>query len=174
MGIFGWSYPPGAANDPNAPWNQTGDDPIDLTEVWGTLKGYGRKGYGLNGKDADLDTCGQNVVESAYWTEDDVIEITGRRYATIGIDPDWTDEQVDVAHEIVCGSGVPITDGDSEGWTASEQYTLTVPCAWTDDETDEQNIDRACRVAYDAIEADSEAFEKAVADLHEALKEVGA
>ena len=23
--IFGWSYPPGAANDPNAPWNQ--DDP---------------------------------------------------------------------------------------------------------------------------------------------------
>lgn len=23
MGIFGWSYPPGAANDPNAPWNQT-------------------------------------------------------------------------------------------------------------------------------------------------------
>lgn len=24
MGIFGWSYPPGAAGDPNAPWNQTG------------------------------------------------------------------------------------------------------------------------------------------------------
>lgn len=23
MGIFGWSYPPGAANDPNAPYNQT-------------------------------------------------------------------------------------------------------------------------------------------------------
>ena len=22
MGIFGWSYPPGAANDPSAPWNQ--------------------------------------------------------------------------------------------------------------------------------------------------------
>lgn len=22
MGKFGWSYPPGAANDPNAPWNQ--------------------------------------------------------------------------------------------------------------------------------------------------------
>ena len=22
MGIFGWNYPPGAANDPNAPWNQ--------------------------------------------------------------------------------------------------------------------------------------------------------
>lgn len=22
MGKFGWSYPAGAANDPNAPWNQ--------------------------------------------------------------------------------------------------------------------------------------------------------
>lgn len=27
--IFGWSYPPGAANDPNAPWNQT-DQPCDI------------------------------------------------------------------------------------------------------------------------------------------------
>jgi len=23
MSVFGWSYPPGAANDPNAPYNQT-------------------------------------------------------------------------------------------------------------------------------------------------------
>jgi len=22
MSVFGWSYPPGAANDPNAPWNR--------------------------------------------------------------------------------------------------------------------------------------------------------
>lgn len=27
--IFGWSYPPGAANDPNAPWNQE-DPPCDV------------------------------------------------------------------------------------------------------------------------------------------------
>ena len=26
MGKFGWSYPPGAAGDPNAPWNQEFDD----------------------------------------------------------------------------------------------------------------------------------------------------
>jgi hypothetical protein len=25
--VFGWSYPPGAANDPNAPYNQTDDVP---------------------------------------------------------------------------------------------------------------------------------------------------
>jgi hypothetical protein len=29
MGIFGWSYPPGAANDPNAPYNQT-DQPCEV------------------------------------------------------------------------------------------------------------------------------------------------
>jgi hypothetical protein len=29
MGIFGWSYPPGAANDPNAPWNQV-EGPCDV------------------------------------------------------------------------------------------------------------------------------------------------
>lgn len=30
MGIFGWSYPPGAANDPNAPYNQTDDGPCNV------------------------------------------------------------------------------------------------------------------------------------------------
>lgn len=29
MGIFGWSYPPGAAGDPNAPWNQE-DGPCEV------------------------------------------------------------------------------------------------------------------------------------------------
>ena len=38
MSLFGWSYPPGAANDPNAPYNQVdlpcavcGDDVGDCT-----------------------------------------------------------------------------------------------------------------------------------------------
>ena len=30
MGIFGWSYPPGAANDPNAPYNQIYDHPCQV------------------------------------------------------------------------------------------------------------------------------------------------
>ena len=30
MGIFGWSLPPGAAGDPNAPWNQDGS--IEITQ----------------------------------------------------------------------------------------------------------------------------------------------
>lgn len=30
MGIFGWSYPAGAANDPNAPYNQNDDGPCEV------------------------------------------------------------------------------------------------------------------------------------------------
>ena len=33
MGKFGWHYPPGAANDPNAPWNQP--DPPECNECGG-------------------------------------------------------------------------------------------------------------------------------------------
>jgi hypothetical protein len=33
MGIFGWSYPPGAAGDPNAPYNQT-DEPCAMCGKW--------------------------------------------------------------------------------------------------------------------------------------------
>lgn len=32
MSKFGWSYPPGAANDPNAPWNQDYPDITVLKE----------------------------------------------------------------------------------------------------------------------------------------------
>jgi len=30
MSIFGWSYPTGAANDPNAPYNQNDDGPCEV------------------------------------------------------------------------------------------------------------------------------------------------
>ena len=33
MGKFGWSYPPGAANDPYAPYNQT-DEPCAICGKW--------------------------------------------------------------------------------------------------------------------------------------------
>lgn len=33
MGIFGWSYPPGAENDPYAPYNQDADEESDEGQV---------------------------------------------------------------------------------------------------------------------------------------------
>jgi hypothetical protein len=166
MSIFGWSYPPGAATDPFAPYNQT-YEPLSLAKDK-TLIGYGKPGHGLNGKDADLDTCGQNVVEEAWWHENDTIEIRGRRYAALVPSEDWSEAQLDVATEIVCGAGIP-GEWDGDYWVLSEEYSLTVPCAWTDDETDEQNLDRAKAAAYAAIEKDSEAFETEIAGLNEAF-----
>jgi hypothetical protein len=33
MRDFGWSYPPGAANDPRAPWNDWGENQDDEEEL---------------------------------------------------------------------------------------------------------------------------------------------
>ena len=49
MGIFGWSYPPGAAGDPFAPWNQDGT--AQITDY-------------ATGLPANVDL---------YWTEDGVL-----------------------------------------------------------------------------------------------------
>ncbi len=166
MTNFGWSYPAGAANDPYAPYNQT-DEPIDLTEDR-TLKGYGRRGHGMNGKDADLNYGGQNVVESAFWFEDGHIEIEGYRYASLVPDEEWTEAQTAAAQEMVGWLSYP-GDWDGDYWVMNDQYRLTVDCPWNDEETEEQNIKRACRSAYDAINANSKNFEQELTDVSKAF-----
>ena len=39
--LFGWSYPPGAENDPNAPWNQKEcpESCASMVEVWSECGG---------------------------------------------------------------------------------------------------------------------------------------
>lgn len=164
MGIFGWSYPPGAANDPNAPYNQT-DVPLDLCDH-NTIKGHGRRGHGLNGKDADLDVGGQIRVNEAWWFDSDEIQISGRRYASIVPGEEWTEAQRDIAQELVCDCAYP-GEWDGDYWVLGENFTLTVPCAWNDEESDEANIARACQAAVTAIEADSAQFEAAMTQLNE-------
>ena len=136
-----------------------------------TLKGYGRRGHGLNGKDADLDECGQNAVTVAVWDDADTIHIQGRRYASLVPDENWSEEQTDLAQEIVSGAGYP-GEWDGDYWILSEPYSLTVSCVWNDDESEEQNIERACKTAYDAIAKDSEAFEAEMAALNKAFEEI--
>lgn len=156
MGIFGWSYPPGAANDPLAPYNQT-DEPIGLAEDK-TLKGCGRRGHGLNGKDADLSAGGQNVVESAFWFEDHM-EINGYRYAALVPSEDWNEDQKNLAQEIICDCG-HAAEWDGDYWTVRESYNLNVPCTWNDKQTDKKNIKRAVDIAYRAIMKNSRVFER--------------
>lgn len=169
MTKFGWSYPPGAANDPYAPYNQD-SEPLQLHEDK-TLKGYGRKGHGLNGKDADLDECGQNVVDEAWWYDDNTITIEGRRYASVCGDDDWDDDQWNVAQEIVSGEGIA-GEWDGDYWVLTQLYTLRTACLWNDDETEEQNIARACKAAMEAIDQDSKTFEDAIRGIHKAFEEI--
>lgn len=166
MSIFGWSYPPGAAGDPNAPWNQT-SQPLQLHED-NTIKGHGRRGHGLNGKDADLDEGGQIRIEGAWWTEDDTIEITGRRYASIVPGEEWTEAQRDIAQELVCDCGYA-GEWDGDYWVLGENFALTVPCAWRDEESDAANIERACNDAVEAIELDSTQFQATMQELNQAF-----
>jgi hypothetical protein len=148
--------------------NQT-DEPIDLAED-GTLKGYGRKQHGLNGKDADLSAGGQNKIKTAFWFEDH-IEISGHRYASIVPSENWTEEQKDSAQEMVCGCGYP-GEWDGDYWIVGEDYRLNVPCEWKDYLSDKKNIDRALRFAYKAIMKDSRPFEREMAGLSAAFNEM--
>lgn len=47
--IFGWDYPPGAENDPNAPYNQVDEDDIETCEICGELiTGDGKESDGVS------------------------------------------------------------------------------------------------------------------------------
>ena len=162
MSIFGWSYPPGAANDPYAPYNQT-EEPIDLTDGY-TIRGYGRSQHGLNGKDADLNYGGQNKVKSAWWFESGKIQVDGTRYASIVPNDEVGDDLLDIGAELVAGCGYA-GEWDGDYWVVSEDYSLTLQLDWNNDLTDERNIEAACQFTVDAISKDSHAFETAMAEL---------
>lgn len=172
--MFGWSYPPGAANDPSAPYNQ--DDPPFELAADRTLIGYGRKGHGLNGKDADLNEFGQNVVEEALWFRDDgAVLVTGRRYASVCPpvnDDGETDEAAsEIAQELVIDCDYP-GEWDGDYWSIGESYSLRVPCQWDDALTEEQNLDNAKALVNAAIDEDSALFEQTMRDLNAAISKI--
>jgi hypothetical protein len=96
--IFGWSYPPGCHSVP-------GDESqaVQLHDDR-TLKGYGKRGHGLHGKDADLNPGGQIVVDEAWWIDDGIVRADVTCYASLVPGEDWTEEQLDSAYETVAGS----------------------------------------------------------------------
>lgn len=151
------------------------EEPIALHED-GTLKGYGRRQHGLNGKDGDLDETGQNQVETAWWFADGHIEIKGTRYADVCpplcCQNNRNDECWDVAQEMV--ADLPYEgEWSDDYWYLGEKYNLEVQCNWNDDETDEQNIARATEAAFDVINTNSAEFEQAISTLHKQLDELG-
>ncbi len=109
MGIFGWSYPPGCDSVPGD------EDAGVILDDRRTLKGYGKPGHGLCGKDADLSEEGQIVVESAVWTDDSLVTCDIECYATLCPGEEWTEKQRDAAQETVWGSGQS-GEWDGDAW----------------------------------------------------------
>ena len=75
MSIFGWSYPPGAANDPSAPYNQDADDdscvacgnelPADPAEPVWPFEGFCGLGCALKFKGSHRFLHGDHALEVA-------------------------------------------------------------------------------------------------------------
>jgi len=134
-----------------------------------TLISIGKRGHGLNGKNADLDSIGQNVVNEAWWFANGTIQVSGERYANI-CPPEDESKQED-AQGIIWGTDYP-GEWSDDYWTMSEKYSLTVPCEWNDAETDEQNTSRAVETTLVAISKDSLAFETEMASLNRMMGEL--
>lgn len=156
MSMFGWSLPPGCGTLPGEEESAT-----DLAED-STLKGYGRRGHGLCGKDADLDYGGQVVVKEAWWFADGIIKVSGHAYASIcpaeayefGSEPEY-DEYMECMHEVVCGCGY-LGEWSDDYWVLHLDYDLKCDFEWDDAKSDEENIEAACSRAYDLIMEDKE------------------
>lgn len=187
MGLFGWSLPPGCGTLPG----EEPEQPIQLHEDK-TLIGYGRRGHGLNGKDADLDPYGQLVVKEAWWHADGTLEIHARGYASLvpaeidslcealkkfegkDLDPDSDEASdahasyMDYCHEVVCGDGYE-GEWDGDYWVLGHDIHLKLDLQWDDELTEEQNKNKALALAYQELEKDNAEFEKAMRACNEAM-----
>lgn len=82
-GVFGWSYPPGAENDPNAPYNQR--EPIDCSECNGTGTKFDPDAECPEDREYRCDTCdGTGEVDPRS------LELEERDY-----EPDYDDDDLD-------------------------------------------------------------------------------
>ena len=110
------------------------------------------------------------MLEAAWFVEGD-IHIVGRRYASICGNEEWSEAQWDLATEILVGEGCP-AEWDGDYWVMSQDYELHTTLEWSDDESDEANIRRACEAAFKVIDEDSGPFEERVARLHKLLGDI--
>lgn len=169
MSKFGWSYPPGAANDPNAPYNQDDDWGLDLEALKEALDAHNTGKWDwekidccLTGKDADLEPWGAQGIELVS-CDDEKIECVAHISATIAgtdvclnLEPEveGNDALTEIIHEaymeqaqeVVCGCSTP-GEWDGDCWCLGDSIPFTV--AWAMDGTDVDYEETAQRV-YDA------------------------
>lgn len=146
------------------------------------IKGYGKRGHGMNGKDADLDEYGQCIVEEMYITdpvhsETMFIEMKINRYASICTPTD--DDEVreeklqNMAEEIVmCACEYSGEWTGSDYWQYDMQEIIRVPLSV--EEYENPNLDELAQRCSNAIEASKEGkdFEKFATDLNKSIDEL--
>lgn len=191
MSVFGWSYPAGAANDPNAPYNQNDDyDQEGATSIISALQDrstnrwhWDRIHCCLTGKDADLESWGQQGIEFIRIVND----ITADCEAHIGftaagqdvclnVPEHVVDEQcdqlletyLDRAGDLVADGGLGWGQWDGDSWYQSEAIPFSVPIA-LDPSTDAVLAEATADAIIAAAEERLRPFEEAIIDLHAQL-----
>ena len=172
MSKFGWSYPPGAADDPMAPYNQVdeGDYGLEDLRAWlnkaGTRRWKWEKiAHCLTGKDADLEPWGQQGIE-VQSCDDETVYCTAHFYKVVpGTEitlntPDDISEEcyekaletyMEEAQEIVMGTTLR-GEWDGDDWCFSESIEFTVP--WVLGKDGVPNIEETGqKVIYAGVEA---------------------
>jgi len=184
MSIFGWSYPPGAAGDPNAPYNQDADFGLDCDALRDALVAFDTKRWDwekidccLTGKDADLEPWGQQGIELLS-CDDEKIHCAAhilKTWAGVDVclnledDREWSDEDIsdaveaylEQAQEVVCGCSMP-GEWDGDSWVMSDWIEFTVPWVMNGDDPDyEATAQEVVDDAYEALRGHEESLLRA-------------
>ncbi len=86
----------------------------------------------MMGKDADLDAEGQVVIVSAWWIENEVIECEFYCYATVCPDEEWTEDQEQIALELVIDTP-PLGEWTGDEWEFKTPHiTIRFDHEWED------------------------------------------
>lgn len=156
MSRFGWSYPPGAANDPFAPYNQQEDYTMDCDELRDALKGHdtGRWEWEkidctLTGKDADLEPWGDQGIEVVSCDDEGVkcvahiLKTFAGTDVCLNLEPeiangpdarihDCHEAYMEQAQEVVAGCDVP-GEWDGDDWVMADKVDFAVEWSWADE-----------------------------------------
>jgi hypothetical protein len=147
-----------------------------------TIKGYGKAGHGMNGKDADLDDVGQCTVEDIFivdTVDSDTmfIELHINRYASIcsptDDDEDKEEFMVDAAECIVMSATEYRGEWTgSDYWSFSTEETIRVPLEV--EEYENPNLEVLSQRCADAIYNSDEGkdFEEFCTSLNKAIEDL--
>lgn len=147
-----------------------------------TIRGYGKAGHGMNGKDADLDFCGQCVIEDIVivdpvGSDTMFIELHINRYASIctPTDDDETREEAlqECAESIVCDAWEYKGEWTgSDYWSFSYYEVIRVPLFV--EEYEDPNFDSLADRCAAAVEYSPKGkeFEQFAIDLNKAIDEL--